>query len=75
MTVFKSFHADQILHRMLCVIGFQDEHELKNVQSTEICRRTKTNCAVSRFGEEEFWSGREDLNLRPLRPERSALPG
>jgi hypothetical protein len=21
------------------------------------------------------WSGREDLNLRPLRPERSALPG
>ena len=23
----------------------------------------------------EAWSGREDLNLRPLRPERSALPG
>src|SRR5690242_15756793 len=22
-----------------------------------------------------FWSGRKDLNLRPLRPERSALPG
>jgi len=21
------------------------------------------------------WSGREDLNLRPLRPERNALPG
>jgi hypothetical protein len=21
------------------------------------------------------WSGREDLNLRPLRPERSTLPG
>ena len=21
------------------------------------------------------WSGRKDLNLRPLRPERSALPG
>jgi hypothetical protein len=24
---------------------------------------------------EDRWSGREDLNLRPLRPERSALPG
>src|SRR5690606_12992357 len=24
---------------------------------------------------EEKWSGREDSNLRPLRPERSALPG
>src|SRR5262245_49226874 len=24
---------------------------------------------------EESWSGRKDLNLRPLRPERSALPG
>jgi hypothetical protein len=23
----------------------------------------------------EFWSGREDLNLRPLGPEPSALPG
>ena len=23
----------------------------------------------------QLWSGREDLNLRPLRPERSALPG
>ncbi len=23
----------------------------------------------------ESWSGKEDSNLRPLRPERSALPG
>ncbi len=22
-----------------------------------------------------YWSGKEDSNLRPLRPERSALPG
>ena len=27
------------------------------------------------IGECAVWSGREDLNLRPLRPERSALPG
>ncbi len=30
---------------------------------------------VSTGGKGLVWSGREDLNLRPLRPERSALPG
>jgi hypothetical protein len=43
----------------------------------------RTDCAIGhRLDEEDVhdqaclvWSGREDLNLRPLRPERSALPG
>ena len=30
---------------------------------------------IQRDGAGKTWSGREDLNLRPLRPERSALPG
>ena len=29
----------------------------------------------TRHKRDGFWSGRKDLNLRPLRPERSALPG
>ena len=37
--------------------------------------RPKEPAKKSLKGEGSFWSGREDLNLRPLRPERSALPG
>ena len=32
------------------------------------------NLARQAWSHAKAWSGREDLNLRPLRPERSALP-
>ena len=49
----------------------------------EGCRRFKSSVArkdsvlapTLKFFEEVNWSGREDLNLRPLAPHASALPG
>ena len=40
-------------------------------------RRLNFDTAIKRrrFTRSAAWSGREDSNLRPLRPERSALPG
>ena len=42
------------------------EPYLPLAEAAEVAANNKTDCWV--------WSGREDLNLRPLRPERSALP-
>ena len=40
------------------------------------CARHSGNWPRSMMGSaRSCWSGRKDLNLRPLRPERSALPG
>ena len=43
-----------------------------------VTRAKNTQCAGSRQAIEktiDFWSEWQDSNLRPLRPERSALPG
>ena len=50
-------------------------------RSTDRSERTAWGVPVASLKEEApgcnrvVWSGRKDLNLRPLRPERSALPG
>ena len=38
-------------------------------------QKTETRCEDNRPAGMDNWSGREDLNLRPPRPERGALPG
>jgi hypothetical protein len=43
-------------------------------------RRLKRRLALKALGKKgkkpnDYWSEWQDLNLRPLRPERSALPG
>ncbi len=62
-----------VIHRFCRVIAI--------LRSMSRVRRGTTRCSATmlrllreRQRGREWWSGREDLNLRPLRPERSALP-
>ena len=70
-----------IVHRLLCQISTRRDHERNELCDRRLCwmtgarRRNPERNEGPRRDKKEDWSGRRDLNSRPLAPQASALPG